>query len=127
LLYEKTGENSYKLIGAMYTAPARFSEDDLDKRVPLSVAQWHQHVNLCKPPEDKRGEMFFKSPKFGLAGSISTEEECAAAGGKFIPRVFGWMVHLYPYERNMDAIWSVERQKNTADMSTMPMQHQHHD
>jgi hypothetical protein len=127
LLYEKTGDNNYKLIGAMYTAPARFSEDDLDKRVPLSVAQWHQHVNLCKPPDDKRDEMFGKSPKFGLAGTISTEEECIAAGGKFIPRIFGWMVHLYPYEQNMDAIWSVERQKNTADMSTMPMQHHHHD
>jgi hypothetical protein len=127
LLYEETGENSFKLIGAMYTAPARFSEDELDKRVPLSVAQWHQHVNLCKPPDNKRNEMFGKSAKFGLAGSISTQEECEAAGGKFIPRVFGWMVHLYPYEQSMDAIWSVERQKNTADMSSMPMSapHQH--
>jgi G3E family GTPase len=125
LLYEKTGENNFKLIGAMYTAPARFSEDDLDKRVPLSVAQWHQHVNLCKPPEDKRNEMFGSSPSFGLNGSISTEQECNAAGGKFVPRVFGWMVHLYPYEQSMDAIWSVERQKNTAEMSAMP-HHDHH-
>ena len=33
LLYEQHGD-SYKLIGAMYTAPKRFTEDDLDKRVP---------------------------------------------------------------------------------------------
>ncbi|MCU1287213.1 MAG: hypothetical protein JWO13_3563 [Acidobacteriales bacterium] len=126
LLYEKTGNNDFKLIGAMYTAPARYGEDELDKRVPLSVAQWHQHVNLCKPPDSKRNEMFGKSPRFGLAGTISTQEECESAGGKFIPRIFGWMVHLYPYEQSLDAIWSVERQKNTADMSTMPQQ-QHHD
>jgi hypothetical protein len=127
LLYEKSGDSDYKLIGAMYTAPARFSEDDLDKRVPLSVAQWHQHVNLCKPPDDRRNELFGPSPRFGLAGSISTQDECEAAGGKFVPRVFGWMVHLYPYEQSMDAIWSVERQKNTIDMSkdisAMPHQH----
>ncbi len=46
LLYEVDGSN-YKLIGAMYTAPKRLNEDDLDKRVPLSVAQWHAHVNFC--------------------------------------------------------------------------------
>jgi hypothetical protein len=39
LLYEKHGED-YKLIGVMYTAPKRFSEDDLNQRIPLSVAQW---------------------------------------------------------------------------------------
>ena len=27
------------------------SEDQLSERVPLSVAQWHAHVNLCFPPE----------------------------------------------------------------------------
>ena len=128
LLYEKHGDD-YKLIGAMYTAPARYSEEELDKRVPLSIAQWHQHVNLCKPPDDRRNELFGPSPRFGLAGSISTQQECEAAGGKLIPRVFGWMVHLYPYEQSMDSIWSVERQKNTVDMSkdmsAMPHQHNH--
>ncbi|MGB8583682.1 MAG: hypothetical protein WCD47_22885 [Candidatus Sulfotelmatobacter sp.] len=39
LLYEKHGDD-YKLIGVMYTAPKRFGEDQLDQRVPLSVAQW---------------------------------------------------------------------------------------
>ena len=124
LLYEKKGENDYKLIGAMYTAPARSSENDLDKRIPLSVAQWHQHVNMCQAPPDKRGDMASKSPRFGLAGSITTQEECDAAGGTFKPHVFGWMVHLYPDEKRMDDIWSVERQKASGDMSGMT--HNHH-
>jgi hypothetical protein len=109
LLYEKTG-SGYKLIGAMYTAPYRFTEDQLDSRIPLSVAQWHQHVNLCRPPKGQEREMLGKSPKFGLNGSISTQQECDAAGGAFMPHVFGWMVHLYPWEKTPDAIWSVERQ-----------------
>jgi hypothetical protein len=119
LLYEKTGDNTFKLIGAMYTAPARFTEDQLNDRVPLSVAQWHQHVNLCRPPKSENVLMLQPNAEFGLNGSISTKEACEAAGGTFVPRVFGWMVHLYPYEKNMDAIWSVERQKMN-DMADMP-------
>ena len=109
LLYEKKGSD-YKLIGAMYTAPNRFSEDQLNDRIPLSVAQWHQHVNLCRPPRGQEREMLGKNPKFGLNGSISTDEECEKAGGTFMPHVFGWMVHMYPWEKTPDAIWSVERQ-----------------
>jgi hypothetical protein len=45
LLYEKHGDD-YKLIGVMYTAPKRLDEDELDERIPLSVAQWHEHVNF---------------------------------------------------------------------------------
>ncbi len=109
LLYEKTAAG-YKLIGAMYTAPYRFSEDQLNDRIPLSIAQWHQHVNMCRPPKGQEREMLAKNPRFGLAGSISTREECDAAGGTFVPHVFGWMVHVYPWEKTADAIWSVERQ-----------------
>ena len=109
LLYEKHGDD-YKLIGLMYTAPRRMSEDKLEKRIPLSVARWHQHVNLCLPPKDRRQEMLEPHPQFGLQGSIYTKEACEAAGGRFIPHVFGWMVHMYPYEHSPEAIWSVERQ-----------------
>ena len=109
LLYEKTGDN-YKLIGVMYTAPKRFTEDQLDERIPLSIAQWHAHVNLCMAPSGLRGAAFSPNPKFGLAGSISTEEACDQAGGHFIPQVFGWMVHVYPFEKNPQNVWSVERQ-----------------
>jgi hypothetical protein len=114
LLYEKQGDN-YKLVGAMYTAPKRFTEDELDERIPLSVAQWHEHVNFCAPPADKRGEMLLPHPQFGLRGSIITQEACDAAGGTFRPVIFNWMVHVYPFEKDPAAMWSVERQHGDAD------------
>ena len=123
LLYEKHG-NDYKLIGAMYTAPVRFTEQQLDERIPLSVAQWHQHVNMCKPPRGQEIEMLGKHPKFGLNGSISTREQCEAAGGTFMPHVFGWMVHVYPWEKSPDEIWSVERQLKDKAANN---EHEHHE
>jgi hypothetical protein len=121
LLYEKHGDG-YTLIGAMYTAPVRFTEDQLNERIPLSVAQWHLHVNMCKAPKGHEAEMLSKNSKFGLNGSISTKEDCEAAGGTFAPHVFGWMVHVYPWEKTPDAIWSVERQ-----MKDKPGMDHHHD
>jgi hypothetical protein len=109
LLYEKHGDD-YTLVGVMYTAPKRATEDELDKRIPLSIAQWHAHVNLCLPPEDKKQEMLGPHPRFGLQGSIFRKEECDDAGGKFIPQIFGWMVHVYPLEQNQADMWSVDRQ-----------------
>ena len=109
LLYEKSGDG-YKLIGVMYTAPKASTEDQLDARIPLSIAQWHAHVNMCVPPQDQNQQIWGPHPKFGLQGSISTREDCEAAGGKFMQQIFGWMVHVYPFEKNEADIWSVERQ-----------------
>ena len=114
LLYEKHGDD-YKLVGVMYTAPKRFDEDQLDERIPLSVAQWHEHVNFCTPPADEKKEMLSPHPRFGLRGSISTQAACDAAGGTFHPVIFNWMVHLYPFEKDQASIWSVERQHGAAD------------
>jgi hypothetical protein len=109
LLYEKQGDD-YKLIGVMYTAKKTASESDLDQRVPLSIAQWHAHVNLCLPPQDRKREALGPNAKFGLQGSITTQQECDSAGGRFMPQVFGWMVHVYPMEQRAEDIWSVEKQ-----------------
>jgi len=109
LLYEKQGDG-YKLIGVMYTAPKYASENDLDSRIPLSIAQWHAHVNLCMAPPEKRQDASGPNPQFGLKGSIATQDACSAAGGKFIPQIFGWMVHVYPFEEKPEDVWSVERQ-----------------
>jgi hypothetical protein len=114
LLYEKDGDG-YRLVGVMYTAPKRFSEDDLNQRIPLSIAQWHEHVNFCAPPADRRSEMMAAHPKFGLHGSIITEADCTAAGGEFHPVIFNWMVHVYPLEKDGAGIWSVDRQHKHAD------------
>lgn len=95
LLYKKTADR-YELVGAMYTMPKWATEDQLNERVPLSIATWHQHTNLCLPPRGER--LTADSTKFGLRGSITTQEACDAAGGRFFPVIFGWMVHVYPYE-----------------------------
>ncbi|MGB7154556.1 MAG: hypothetical protein WBD08_10175, partial [Candidatus Acidiferrales bacterium] len=92
LLYKKVGDG-YQLVGAMYTAPLRYTEDQLNQRVPLSVARWHKHVNFCLAPWGTPQSQVDHT-KFGFAGSISTKEACSAAGGHFIPVVFNWMVHV---------------------------------
>ena len=109
LLYEKHGDD-YKLIGVMYTAPKSANWNELDQRIPLSIAQWHAHINMCIPPSDRRNEAWGLNAKFGLVGSITTKTDCDAAGGKFMPQIFGWMVHVYPFEQKPEDIWSVERQ-----------------
>ena len=114
LLYEKHGDD-YKLIGVMYTAPKRLGEDQLDERIPLSVAQWHEHVNFCAPPPERRKEMLAPHPQFGLKGSITTQQACDAAGGTFHPVIFNWMVHVYPFEKDQASVWSVERQHGDGD------------
>ena len=40
LLYKKT-YTGYEFVGAMYTMPKRAKEEQLNERVPLSVATWH--------------------------------------------------------------------------------------
>ena len=110
LLYEKKGENEYKLIGVMYTATAQSTPEELDERVPLSIAQWHAHVNFCQAPKGQEREYFGAHPKFGLLGSITTRADCENAGGRFMPQIFGWMVHVYPDEKTQAQVWSVDRQ-----------------
>ncbi len=104
LLYQKAGEG-YELIGAMYTAPRGMSEDKLDQRIPLSVARWHAHVNICMPPRGA-GRKNADWSVFGPGGSIATEEACREAGGRWLPQIFGWMVHVYPYEKSWGKIWT---------------------
>jgi hypothetical protein len=104
LLYKKTA-SGYELVGAMYTMPKRANEEQLNERVPLSVATWHLHTNLCVPPRGQR--LTADYTKFGLRGSITTEQACDAAGGTFYPVIFGWMVHVYPYEDSTAKIFAM--------------------
>jgi hypothetical protein len=104
LLYRKTS-TGYELVGAMYTMPKRATEDQLNARVPLSVAMWHLHTNLCMPPRAEVRNADWT--KFGLKGSIATQDACDAAGGRFRPSVFGWMVHVYPYGDSLDKIFAI--------------------
>jgi hypothetical protein len=123
LLYKKTADGGYKLVGAMYTDRKKASEDELDERIPLSIARWHQHINFCEAPKGQEAAYFGPDAKFGLRGSITTEEACNAAGGEFHPHLFGWMVHVYPYETDPKKIWSVDdddQGHDNMDHSAMP-------
>jgi hypothetical protein len=101
LLYERAADGTLTLVGAMFTAPPQTSDAELDARLPLSVARWHQHINWCLPPladarrrwqETKDGQ-----PVFGPKSPIATAEACEAVGGRFRPRLFGWMVHVMAF------------------------------
>ncbi len=104
LLYRKTSDG-YELVGAMYTMPKRATEEQLNARVPLSVAMWHLHTNLCMPQKGQFRNVDWK--KFGLKGSIATQDACDAANGRFQPVIFGWMVHVYPYEDSLDKVFAM--------------------
>ena len=100
LLYRQAGKD-YGLIGALYMASKDASERELHALVPLSVAQWHAHVNVCIPPKGTSDWA-----RFGVRGSIATEAECGKAGGRFVPQLFGWMLPAYPFKSTPEEIWS---------------------
>jgi hypothetical protein len=107
LLYMKIEGPSpaYKLIGVMYMARYGATDEELNARIPLSIARWHVHLNMCVPPQPEGRNWLMSDPTFGLNGSITTAEACTAAGGNFKPHLSGWMVHLYPFETDPAKVW----------------------
>jgi hypothetical protein len=111
LLYRKTRSGAMELVGVMYAAPARASEEQLDARVPLSIARWHRHVNLCVPPRGEQArwlETRDGTPLFGPESAVATREGCEAVGGRFLPQLFGWMVHANVFAADARAVWREE-------------------
>jgi hypothetical protein len=131
LLFERKTFGGYKLVGAMYSAPANYTLDQLNEIIPLSLTHWHAHTNICLPAGvtvqdvmngDIRGHFrasipnnpmglgfsagtstrmrlgYMADPRFGFGGTISTAADCEAVGGNFHPQIFGWMVHVYPFQ-----------------------------
>lgn len=107
LLYRSTPMQEYKLEGAMYTTSPDATEDELNRRIPLSVVRWHRHVNYCAAPEDRINDYQAAHPKFGMFGSINTQEACTAERGTFHPFMFTWMIHVFPYEPDPKQIFSM--------------------
>jgi hypothetical protein len=102
LLYIQTPTQRFKLEGVMFTDSTSASEDELNQRIPLSIARWHEHTNFCAAPANKVNEYHGDHPKFGMFGSIHTAVECKAASGiAFYPVIFSWMIHVFPYEDNL--------------------------
>ena len=89
----------------MYMARYGATEEELNARIPLSIAHWHVHLNLCVPPRLEQRNWLMGDPTFGLNGSIITEEACRASGGYFKAHLSGWMVHVYPFETDPSKIW----------------------
>jgi hypothetical protein len=104
----------------MYTAPARLGDDELDQRIPLSVARWHEHVNWCIPPRgaiERWRDSTAGRPVFGPQSPIATADGCAAVGGRFLPRIFGWMVHVNAFASDDPrVIWAVHHHAGTEEM-----------
>ncbi len=122
LLYRKSG-GDYTLVGAMFTAPNRYTPKELDARVPLSVAEWHMHSNLCMPPTGEELELYPDGdapPRFGFQGTIVTKDACKAAGGHFHATVFGWMVHVSPWETDPLKVWGVHDDDDDRHGATEP-------
>ena len=107
LLYARTPTQRYVLEGVMFTDSTSATEDELNGRIPLSVARWHQHTNFCAAPANKVNEYHGRNPKFGMFGSIYTEDACKSAGGAFMPVVFSWMIHVFPYEKDLRDVFSL--------------------
>ena len=109
ILYKKDAQGRMQLQGAMYTMPKRTSAANLDKRIPLSVTQWHLHTNLCMPAkgqEQRYTELQSGKPVFGLAGTITTKAACEAENGRFLDVLFGWMVHANVFEgTDLKSVW----------------------
>lgn len=126
LLYTKNAGKGYTFVGVMYVAPPGTAEIDLNSLVPLSIARWHEHVNLCIPAHpDDDGDWLMSDARFGLKGSITSPEACQAAGGQFHPHLAGWMTHVYPLETDPAKIWASGMDdlhgKSTDPMPGMPM------
>ncbi len=117
LLYRRQAGGGFELVGAMYTAAAQASLDELDRRVPLSVAHWHQHVAWCVPPrgaQQRWAETDGGVPRFGPKSPIATREACNVVGGVFLPRIFGWMVHANVFAGDDPlVIWGGEEHDHT--------------
>lgn len=86
LLYRRARNGELVLAGAMFTAPGIASDEDLNTRIPLSVARWHKHVNVCLPPPG--------TPRSRELRQATTPEACTRAGGRFRGESARYMVHV---------------------------------
>ena len=104
LLYKRDADGTMRLVGAMYTAPKDASWEELNERVPLSIARWHLHTNMCLPrltQLERWREIDGGKPVFGPGSPIATREACDAVDGRFMPVVFNWMVHANVFESDV--------------------------
>ena len=97
LLYKKDMKGQMQLVGVMYNALPSATPADLDARLPTSIAHWHEHIDFCAANIDsiRAGTLKVDAAYTAKMLRITTRDECAKAGGRFVPRIFGWMAHVY--------------------------------
>jgi len=121
LLYHRTG-SGWVLQGAMYTAPPGASQAQLDEDVPLSIGQWHRHVNVCfGPPGSSMRDYLGASARFGLGGSIHDQSACTIAKGTWKAQMFGWMLHVWPLQTDPARIWALHADGHDENAMQMKM------
>lgn len=111
LLYRKSKSGKLVLVGAMYSALPGAALDELDARLPVSIAHWHEHVNFCGPRPDslRAGAVRTDSATLAKWLDITSPDKCRAAGGIFLPRLFGWMAHAYLFgKQDIRSVWGGE-------------------
>lgn len=111
LLYERVPGGGLRLVGAMLTAPPDATLEELDWRVPLSVAQWHLHQNVCVPRPVWDANAWARRaadgrPLFGPGSPTTSEAACDRVGGRFLPTIFGWMTHVHVYAHDPADLWN---------------------
>ena len=90
LLYKKTSDGSYKLVGAMYTDRVDATEDELNERIPLSIARWHEHVNFCKAPAGQEDRLLRPQRQVRSAGIHQHQGSLRCCWRRILPACF-WM------------------------------------
>jgi hypothetical protein len=84
LLYRRGEDGRMRLAGAMFVAPLSATEDDLDAMIPLSIARWHRHMNVCVAGDRRSVRRIARA---------TTEEACTTSGGRFRAQS-RYMVHV---------------------------------
>lgn len=110
LLFRRETDGTMHLAGAMFVAPPSATLDDLDAMVPLGVARWHQHMNICV----SAGRSFLRR-----LAHATTEEACSRLGGHFRAES-RYMVHVITDAGNDLALAFPQRPDGDPDMMSSP-------
>jgi hypothetical protein len=127
LLYKKNDRGELTLVGAMYSAGKSDGPAALDALLPTSMAQWHEHVNICYPggPIARTLSRSVSAATVfwvRLFFNITTLSACNAAGGQFAQGEPGWMTHVYMFSGSDDphVIWDQDDVGNMDHHMRMP-------
>lgn len=68
--------------------------------MPVALALWHLHTSICLPPKGQGVEMAAPERAVRVRGQ---HRDAGGLRGRGRPaRMFGWMVHVYPYETRLE-------------------------